>query len=379
MKRLKPSLIIFLAAFIIITCLGSMLAGLFIYRFPNMAAQKYGKPTAELNLVERTYLSIFLLASQDDLLIPYNLTGTSQTITIPLGETTLELTNRLEAQGIIRNASAFRNFLYYSGLDKSIQAGEYKLNPSMTGLQIAGVLQDSTPEDIRFSILPGWRLEEIAAALPTSGLNISPESFLQTVKTPPVELGINLGEGNIFSFEGYLFPDFYNFHRETTVVEFISSTSENFLIKVDNGLIEGFNQQGLSIHQAVILASIVQRESILEEEAPIIASVFLNRLSNGIKLESDPTVQYALGYNLEQKTWWTNPLSSDNLLINSPYNTYLYRDLPPGPISNPGLNAIRAVAFPAETSYLYFRAACDGSGRHSFAEIFEEHLANSCE
>lgn len=97
-----------------------------------------------------------------------------------------------------------------------------------------------------------------------------------------------------------------------------------------------------------------------------------------MNLDSDPTVQYALGYNSSQNSWWTNPLSSADLQIDSPYNTYLYAGLPPGPISNPGLSALQAVAFPAETPYLYFRAKCDGSGTHNFAETLEEQIQNAC-
>ena len=243
MKRHTPTILFLFFGFLIIVCLGSVLVGLIAYGFPNMAAQKFGNPSNELDPVGRAYLSVLLLASQDDLLLPYNITGTSQTFTIPLGEKTFELTNRLEAQGIIRNANAFRNFLEYSGMDKTIQAGEYVLSPGMTSLQVASKLQDSTPDDIKFSILPGWRSEEIAAALPTSGLNISPEGFLKTINNPPIELGINLGGGEITSFEGFLYPDFYNFPREITAEEFIARATENFQLKVGNDLIDGFNQQ----------------------------------------------------------------------------------------------------------------------------------------
>jgi len=97
-----------------------------------------------------------------------------------------------------------------------------------------------------------------------------------------------------------------------------------------------------------------------------------------MKLDADPTVQYALGYNNVQKTWWTNPLSLANLENDSPYNTYRYLGLPPGPIAAPSLNALRAVAFPAKTPYYYFRSACDGSGRHTFAVTFTEHQENAC-
>ncbi len=111
---------------------------------------------------------------------------------------------------------------------------------------------------------------------------------------------------------------------------------------------------------------------------PMIASVFINRLNVGMKLDSDPTVQYAIGFNKEQNTWWTNPLNLDDLKIDSPYNTYLNTKLPPGPIANPGLEALQAVAFPARTPYFFFRAACDGSGRHLFSKTYDEHIHNEC-
>ncbi|HET6846031.1 MAG TPA: endolytic transglycosylase MltG, partial [Anaerolineales bacterium] len=136
--------------------------------------------------------------------------------------------------------------------------------------------------------------------------------------------------------------------------------------------------QGLSIREAVILASIVQREAIDLGEAPLIASVYLNRLRTGMDLEADPTVQYALGFNASQQTWWTNPLTLADLSAPSPYNTYQWGGLPPGPISNPGLAAIEAVANATPSPYLYFNARCDGSGRHVFSQTFEEHLSNLC-
>ena len=127
------------------------------------------------------------------------------------------------------------------------------------------------------------------------------------------------------------------------------------------------------------LASIVERESIQDEEAPQIASVYLNRLNIGMKLDADPTVQYALGFNPVQNTWRTNPLSATDLHVASSYNTYENAGLPPSPISNPSLNSLQAVAFPAETPYYYFRARCDGSGLHIYAESFDEHIANGCQ
>jgi UPF0755 protein len=126
------------------------------------------------------------------------------------------------------------------------------------------------------------------------------------------------------------------------------------------------------------MASIIQREAVVDTEMPLIASVFYNRLAAGMDLQTDPTVQYALGYNNAQGTWWTNPLSRDDLNFDSPYNTYIYYGLPPGPISNPGEAALDAVAYPAESKYYYFQARCDGSGLHNFAETFEQHQENYC-
>jgi len=139
----------------------------------------------------------------------------------------------------------------------------------------------------------------------------------------------------------------------------------------------GFANQGLSLYEAVILASIVERETVVDGEQAIIASVFFNRLRQGMMLQADPTVQYALGYN-DAWGWWKSPLSLEDLNFVSPYNTYLNDALPPGPIANPGLEALKAVAFPEETDYYFFRADCDGSGRHLFTSTFEEHRSNAC-
>jgi UPF0755 protein len=378
MKRLTSFLIIFLITFAILGILGVVFAGFLMIGLPNLAADKFGSSADHIDPVDRAYLSAVLLAQENDLLISRDPLGTARTFEISMGETTYELTRRLETEGIIKSAAAMRNFLVYSGLDTSIQAGRYSLSSSMTALQIAAELQDSTPDEVVFRVLPGWRMEEIAAALPTSGLNIAPEAFIAMASMPPSGYGFNLELPPGTTSEGFLYPDSYRFDRDTNVEAFITKTLENFQIKVNDQLLAGFKQQELSLYQGVIIASIVQKEAVIEDEAPAIASVFLNRITQGMPLESDPTVQYTIGYHPRQKTWWTNPLSSEDLLIDSPYNTYIYPGLPPGPISNPGLNALQAVANPDQTPYFYFRAACDGSGRHSFAETYQGHLDNAC-
>ena len=175
-----------------------------------------------------------------------------------------------------------------------------------------------------------------------------------------------------------MLPGEYRLKRDIPLESFLATVLQQFDEQVPQDMRNAYKQHGLKLTEAVALASMVQREAMVEDEQPIIASVFYNRLAEGMRLESDPTVQFALGYDRKQATWWTNPLSSDDLQIDSPYNTYLNGGLPPGPICNPGISALRAVAYPGETPYYYFRARCDGSGRHSFAKTYQEHLQNAC-
>ncbi|HXF86192.1 MAG TPA: endolytic transglycosylase MltG [Anaerolineales bacterium] len=346
------------------------------FTLPAQAARIYGQPTPRLTPWQRLHYSALLLWYDGLLTRPLDVNGAKQSFKIEPGESVNSIANHLELVGLIRDAESFRAYLIYSGLDTSIQAGEYELSAAMSAIEIAHELQDATPAEVRFIILPGWRMEEIAASLPTSGLAITPEAFLVAARTPPRSFDF-LSEAD--TAEGFLFPDSYIFPRTITAEELVSELVRNFALRLTPELRNGFAQQGLTIYEAVTLASIVQREAVQEEEAALIASVYLNRLRIGMKLDADPTVQYAIGFNPFQNTWWTNPLSAEDLQFNSPYNTYLYTGLPPTPISNPGLTALRAVAFPAETPYYYFRAKCDGSGLHEFAETFEEHLANACQ
>jgi UPF0755 protein len=343
----------------------------------SQAEKKFGAPSTQLSYRQRLYLSSLILLQSKDLTQPVNPSGSEVNLTINAGESVPSITGKLWEEGLISNPGVFRSYLQYTGLDTSLKAGDYKLSPAKSPIEIAKVIQSSISADITLTILPGWRTEEIANALPTSGFNITAEEFFTAVHTHPggYRFSACMKED---SLEGYLFPSSYTLPRESTLNDLLQQILMNFETQVNPELQNGFAAQGLDLCQAVTLASIVQRESMMEDEMPIIASVFYNRLNSGAVLASDPTVQYALGYNQSQATWWTNPLSLQDLKIDSPYNTYLYAGLPPGPISNPGLAALKAVAFPAQTPYYYFRAACDGSGRHVFSKTFDEHVANQC-
>jgi UPF0755 protein len=362
-----------IAIFIVLSVL-TVLYISFLY-IPTRASRIYGRPAPWLNPLQRLQYSGMLLWYDGLLTRPLDSSGTEQAFTIEMGESVNSVANHLEGVGLIRDAESFRTYLVYSGLDTTLQAGEYQLSTAMSPIEIAHELQDATPEDVTFVVLPGWRIEEVAESLPTSGLSITYDEFLAAANSPPQEFDFL---SSAQTSEGFLYPDSYIFPRETTANELVHELVRNFGLRLSPDLQNGFEEQGLSVYQAVTLASMVQREAVHEEEGPLIASVYLNRLRIGMKLDADPTVQYAIGYNFLQQTWWTNPLTLLDLQLNSPYNTYIYTGLPPTPISNPGLNALRAVASPEETTFYFFRAKCDGSGYHEFVETFDEHLQNAC-
>ncbi len=377
-KKGSPSIFrLILIVILLLACLA--VAGLAwgTQSLPRIAAREFGSSSSALSLSQRLTYSARLLLNRDKLIQPANSDGVAQPFEIAEGESVRSIAFRLERQGLIRDAVAFTQFAIYSGLDTSIQAGSYEISPAQNAMQVTRSLQDATPLVVDFNILPGWRLEEIAESLPTSGLSLSPADFLYAVKQPEfATLPANLSSLN--SLDGFLFPGAYRLDRNISAADLVATFAERFNEQVTPDMRQAFKRHGLTLQEAVILASIVQREAVVDDEAPMIASVFYNRIEQGMKLDSDPTVQYALGYNPEQATWWTNPLSADDITFDSPYNTYAYAGLPPSPISSPGLPALRAVAYPAQSPYYYFRARCDGSGLHNFSVTYEEHLQNAC-
>ncbi len=343
---------------------------------PSEAARIYGPPAPRLTLSQRVQYSARLLWYDGLLTRPLHLEAGERNFRIEMGQSVNSIAASLFDAGLIRDAESFRAYLIYAGLDTSIQAGEHKLSAEMSAIDIARKIQSVNSAETTFVILAGWRMEEVAASLPTAGLPVTPEEFLAAARSPVNGYDFLSGAS---SLEGFLFPDSYILSRTTSAEKIVEEFVRNFALHLSLDLVGGFRTQGLTVYQAVTLASIVEREAVKDEEKPLIASVYLNRLKIGMKLDADPTVQYALRFDFANGTWWKNPLSLDDLQFDSPFNTYIYAGLPPAPIANPGWDSLQAVAFPAETPYYFFRAKCDGSGLHFFAETFEEHAANGCE
>jgi UPF0755 protein len=298
------------------------------------------------------------------------------------GDTALAVSQRLSLEGWVQSADLVANYLAYTGGDRSIGSGMYLLRAGQSPRQIADSLASGAGKVRSLTVFAGWRMEEIAQALPASGIPISPSDFLVAASGRPgagsdlESLYAEIPSGA--TLEGFLLPGTYNVPPGESADGLVQRMLRSFRQAVPADWIAAYAGRGLTFDQAVTLAAIIQREAKLEDEMPLIASVFFNRLRQNMPLQTDPTVQYAVGFQPDRNGWWANPLLESDLSLDSPYNTYLYPGLPPGPICNPDIAALQAVAFPADSPYLFFRAACDGSGRHNFAETILQHRANAC-
>lgn len=274
--------------------------------------------------------------------------------TVNKGESVRSIADRLENKGLIRSPVAFFLLARFGSIGDKIQAGDFRLNQSMDLYTLADFLTHGTL-DVWIIILEGWRNEEIALKL-AQEVNIPESEFLKEAR------------------QGYMFPDTYLIPKDASISAIIRIFLDNFNAKMDENIKTRARQKGLSLDELIIIASLVEREAKLESDRPLVASVVLNRLKLGMKLDIDATIQYALGYQPAEKKWWKKNLTSQDLEIDSPYNTYKNAGLPPKPIANPGLASIKAVVETPETDYLYY--VSEPSGKTHFASTLEEHQNN---
>ncbi len=340
-------------------------------------------PNPSLNPLEAAALGAYLALNRQALTTPASDEAVPITFTVEAGQNAAQIAENLRSLGLIRDTTLFRYYLRYYGLDVQIEAGAFDLNTAMTIPQIALALTEAKPPEVTIRITEGWRREQIAdyldeqQGLPFGGTEFLAATAEGTPLPPDLSLAAELPAGA--SLEGFLFPDTYRVALDATASDLVEAMLRNFDRQVTAQMRTDAAARGLTLYEVVTLASIVEREAVVPDERPLIASVYLNRLAAGMKLEADPTVQYAMGYQAQRDEWWNlNLTQQDYYTVDSPYNTYLYAGLPPGPIANPGLASIQAVIYPAQTPYFYFRATCDGSGRHYFSRTFEEHQAYAC-
>jgi len=309
--------------------------------------------------------------------------------TVEAGDSTSTIATNLRSEGLIRLPQLFTFLVRSQGFDGKLRAGRYMLRPNMTMGQIIAALQTGIKiEEVQLTVIEGLRLEEIADKVAAAGLpNITEDQFLALARDGAAFKATHFRLNSLpenASLEGYLFPDTYRIAATATVTDVIETMLNRFdeqYAKFEKAV----QVPDVDVHKIVTMASIVQREATDKAEMPKIAAVFWNRLKpenlgqfGGGKLGSDPTVQYVIG---QKGNWWPklDTLSADEIErqgANSQlyaYNTRANPGLPPGPISNPGLDALQAAAQPDQTgNYLYFVASCEKPGTHKFAATFEE-------
>jgi UPF0755 protein len=296
--------------------------------------------------------------------IPYRGYGASFAIVeIPEGAGAAHAIDLLENHGIIQRSTLTLTYLKLTGRAREIKAGEYYFTRPMSPGEVFDRIIAGDVYYHKVTILEGSRSDEVFNQFVRSGFGRE-EEYLEAFRD--VSLIADLDDEAV-DLEGYLFPDTYSLEKGTAPRAIIAKMVARFREVFPPSLIGEAHRHGLSVRQAVTLASLVERETATPEENPLVSSVFHNRLTRRMQLQCDPTVIYALA----MRNAFDGNIRKDDLKIDSRYNTYRYFGLPPGPIGNPGAAALRAAVEPAETDYLYFVSM--NTGRHKFSRSLREH------
>ncbi len=285
------------------------------------------------------------------------------------GEALVPVAQRLDQAGLLPARALFgpRVLVAYAqltGKDREVKSGEYDLAEAMTPLEILDKLVEGAVKMHEVTLPEGLRLDEIATRLGDVGIT-DPDSFLALARDPEFAKSRGLAAP---SFEGYAYPETYRFQRHTPPELVLERMLEEFRTRLTNDDEVAIASSGMSLHQVVTLASIVEKESAQVVERPVIAGVFRNRLRLGMRLQSDPTVIYGI---VQTRGGFDGDIRTRDLRDDTAWNTYTRAGLPPTPIASPSIEAIRAVLFPANVPYLFFVGRNDGS--HHFSESLTEH------
>ncbi|SDF94918.1 UPF0755 protein [Fontibacillus panacisegetis] len=300
-------------------------------------------------------------------------------ITIEPGTGTTQIAAILKDEGLIKNNFMFVSYLKWKSEGSKFQAGVYEMTPGITFDEIISRLNSGDvvkAEMIRFTIPEGFTVTQMAEKLAEEGF-VDKDKFLALAKAPSgidSELLKEIPESAefIYRLEGYLFPETYELKKgsnEQDIVNRMIAETANRLSGISD-FNQKLEQSGLNLNELMTVASLVEREVVVDSERNVVAGVIYNRIAKNMKLEIDATVQYLLGKPKERL------LNSDLRSVDSPYNSYLYNGLPPGPIAAPSLKSIEAALEPKSSDYLFYVTKKDGSGEHLFAHTYAEHLQN---
>jgi len=292
-------------------------------------------------------------------------------VNIPKGANSYQIAHLLKQKGLLKNTNAFVYYLRFTGQDSLLKSGNYSLSPSRAVPELVDLLVQGTSDTVIFTVPEGYTVEQISSLLQEKGL-IDSDRFDRLIAEgnfsyPFIDRLEELPEVSC-RLEGYLFPDTYHVGRNITEEEIINSMLNRFWDEMQHlQFPEKAAAMGLSLKEAITIASMVEKEAKVDEERPVIAGIIFNRLERGMLLQIDATVQYVLqGHR--------STIYYEDLEVESPYNTYQVSGLPPGPIGAPGRKSLQAVLEPKDTDYLYYVAKPDGS--HAFAKTLQGHNAN---
>jgi UPF0755 protein len=287
-------------------------------------------------------------------------------VDIPTGSGPSTIGQRLVDAGVVRDALTFRIAVWVSGHARDLKAGEYQFDRPMSALDVVDKLARGEVYRRAVTFREGLTIAEMASVYEEAGLGRAAD-FLAAARDPSPIRALDPGAPDL---EGYLFPETYQLRRDTPAADLIAQMVARFEKTFSPALREAARARGLTVREAVTVASLVEKETAVAAERPIVAAVYLNRKRIGMPMQADPTVIFAL----QRAGSYTGNLRRDDLQVDSPYNTYRYPGLPPGPIAAPGKAALEATVAPADVDYLYFVSRNDGS--HVFARTLSEHNRN---
>jgi len=293
---------------------------------------------------------------------------------IEYGQGVNQISANLFKQNIIRDKFSFETYVFLKGVEHKFKAGEYNLPAVINMRRLVEILTFGQPaEEWQLTVIEGWTATDIAAKLEEID-KFESENFLKSAgnnKNQPVfnsqDYDFLIDKPETASLEGYLFPDTYRYFEDADIRQVIKKMLDNFDAKLNPKMKSDIKNQGKTVFDIIIMASIIEREVRTDDDRAIVSGIFWKRLQSGVPLEADSTINYITGKK-------TPAVSSTDLEINSPYNTYMYPDLPPGPISNPGLASIEAAIYPQESEYWFFLT--DKDGHVHYGRDFEEHKRN---
>jgi UPF0755 protein len=289
-----------------------------------------------------------------------------QFVTIEPGSATRTIGQRLIAAGVVRDELTFRAAVWRTGRARQLQAGEFRFDRPMAPVEVIEKIARGEVVQRRITFPEGLTVREMARVYEQQKFGTA-AAFLQAAQDPAAIRDLDPDAADL---EGYLFPETYTMPRDATAATLVGSMVARFRQLVTPEMQRAAHTLGLTLRQAVTLASLVEKETAVAAERPLVAAVYLNRLKIGMGMQADPTVIYAL----QRAGRYDGNLRRDDLQFDSPYNTYRYAGLPPGPIAAPGLASLQAAVAPANVDYLYFVSRNDGS--HVFARTLDEHNDN---